>query len=129
MSGGDTYVISNIAALKRFIAWLWTLDFSKPWAFQVKRVEPGASVELEAVLRGIERQISEFTGNDMETVHDEMLILHYGAETIKLRDGSTLRRPSRRTRTGPNKLSYSEMVQHIRWVEAFAASDLGMNLR
>lgn len=126
---GDTYIISNIAALKRFIAWLWTLDFSKPWAFQVKRVEPGASVELEAVLRGKERQISEFTGNDMETVHDEMLSLHYGVETITLRNGIAMTRPARRTRTGPNKLSYSEMVQHIRWVEAFAAADLGMSLR
>lgn len=126
---GDVYVISNIAALKRFIAWLWTLDFSKPWAFQVKRVEPGASVELEAVLRGKERQISEFTGNDMETVHDEMLALHYGVETLTLRNGDVMRRPARRTRTGANKLSYSEMVQHIRWVEGFAASDLGMSLR
>jgi hypothetical protein len=125
---GETYVISNIGSLKRFIAWLWTLDFSKPWMFTVKRVEPGASVELEAVLRGKERLISEFTGHDMEEIHDAMLIRHYGKETIILKDGTEWERPARRTRTGKNKLSYSETVEHVRFVEAFGAT-LGIRMK
>lgn len=127
---GETYVVDSIAALRRLIETvLRNLDFRKPWAVTVKRIEPGASVELEAVLRGKERLISQETGHDMEEIHDEMLIRHYGKKTITFRDGSTMEVPARRTRTGTNKLAYSEMVEHIRFVEAFGASELGLQMK
>jgi hypothetical protein len=125
---GETYVVDSIASLRRLIDWLRTLDFRKPWSITVKRIEPGASVELEAVLRGKERLIADFTGHDMEEIHEEMLIRHYGKRTITFTDGTTREVPARRTRTGKDKLAYSEMVQHIRFVEAFGAQ-LGIQMR
>lgn len=125
----ESYVIDSISSLRRFMDWLRQLDFRKPWIISIKRLEPGASVEQEAVLRGKERLISQFTGHDMEEVHDEMLIRHYGKKTITFRDGTTMEMPARRTRTGKDKLGYSEMLEHIRFVEAFGAAELGLQMK
>lgn len=119
----ETFLLTNVGQVRRFVMWLGRLSFDKPWKVTIQRVERGSTVEQEAVLRGKERQIAEFTGHDPDEIHDEMLAQHYGTEQV-----GKLIRPARRTRTGPNPLTAGEMGDHIRFVEAFAARELGMSL-
>lgn len=119
----ETFVLANVGQVRRFVMWLGRLSFDKPWKVTIQQVSRGSTVEQEAVLRGKERQIAEFTGHDPDEIHEQMLADHYGTEQV-----GKLIRPARRTRTGPNSLNAAEMSDHIRWVEAFAARELGMSL-
>lgn len=124
----ETFIIANAGHVRRLIAWFGRISFdNRPWKVTVQRIEPGAGTDQEAVLRGMERQIAEFTGNDPDTVHETLLAKHYGTEKIELA-GAVLTRPARRTRTGEHKLSRSEMRDHMRFVEAFAAAELGLDV-
>lgn len=124
---GETFVVGSAAQLGRLVLLLRRMTFERPWKVTLERVEPRAGTDQEAVLRGIERAISEFTGQDMPSVHDELLAQHYGVERIPLRGGGELVRPARRTRTGAKPLKRGEMRDHIKFAEAFAAS-LGIEL-
>ena len=124
----ETIILGHATAARRLIMRLMGLTFDRPWKVTIERVEPGAGTDQEAVLRGKERSIAEFTGHDPDEVHEEMLARHYGTEEVDLGGGRILIRPARRTRTGPKKLNRSEMGDHIRYVEAFAARELGLEL-
>lgn len=124
----ETFILGQASDLRRVIAFVNRITFDgRPWKVTIERVEPGAGTDQEAVLRGMERQIAEHTGNDPEDVHDALLRKHYGVEKVEI-GGAVLERPARRTRTGRNKLKRSEMHDHLRYVEAFAAAELGLQV-
>lgn len=125
----ETFILTNAGAAVRFIGFLRSLRFDKPWKVTIQRIEPGARVDQEAVLRGKERRIADYTGHDAEEVHDMMLARHFGTETVDLGNGKQLVRPARRTRSGSNPLNESEMRQHMRFVETFGATELGLDMR
>lgn len=125
----EVFIVQHAVDLRRFIAWCGRLTFERGWKISVERLTPRARVDQEAVLRGKERQISEFTGQDPDDIHERMLVLHYGTDRVEVGNGQIWERPARRTRTGPNPLNEDEMRDHIRYVESFAASELGMSLR
>lgn len=126
----QTFVIGSAwQALSQVIPFVKRLTFEKPWRITFQLVEPGSTLDQQATLRGIEQKICDHTGEDMPRVHDELLCRHYGTEQIDLGNGNIHVRPARRTRTGPNPLSESEMQEHIEYVRAFAASECGIELR
>lgn len=110
----------------QLVAWLRTIDYTKPWLITIERLEPGSSYEQQCVLRGKEAKISAHTGEDPDDVHDRLLCMHYGTEELDLGNGKIIERPARRTRTGRNPLGYSEMTEHMRYVDAFASRFLGI---
>lgn len=124
----ETFVLTSVGQVHRFAGWLARLTFEKPWRVTIERMEPRARVDQEAVLRGMERKIAEFTGHEPDEVHDVMLARHYGTVVVDLGHGRKLERPARRTRTGENKLSETEMREHMRFVEAFASTELGLDV-
>lgn len=117
-SGTD--VLQAIALLKR-------LGFKKPVLLTLKTIEPKARTDQEAVLRGMESKIARHTGTGPQSVHDELLKAHYGV--IRIQAGKhVFEEPARRTRSGPNPLGESEMQEHLRFVEAWAATELGLTV-
>lgn len=124
----ETFVVSTASEIRRFVAWLGARSFKYALQITVKRVDREAGVDQEAVLRGMERRIADFTGHEPDEVHDEMLARHYGTVEVDLGGGKKLVRPARRTRTGENSLGRAEMQQHMRFVEAFAARELGLQV-
>lgn len=125
----QVFIVQHGVHMRRLFAWLGQLTFERGWKITVERLNPKARVDQEAVLRGKERTIALETDNDAEAVHDRMLAMHYGTERIELGEGRFWERPARRTRTGKNPLSQDEMRDHILFVEAFAARELGLNLK
>lgn len=125
----ETVVLTHAMSARRLITRLLGLTFEKPWRITIERVDGRARTDQEAVLRGKERIIADHTGHDPDEVHEQMLSRHYGTVTIDLGNGKTMDRPARRTRTGDNPLSPQEMTDHIRWVEAFASTELGLVMR
>ncbi len=125
----ETIILSHGVSARRFIQRLMGLTFDRPWKITLEQVTGRARTDQEAVLRGKERIISEFTGQDMEDVHDLMLARHYGTERVELGGGKYMERPARRTRTGENPLSPQEMREHITFVEAFGATELGLRMK
>lgn len=124
----DTYVVDNQMSLGRLLKWLATLDYRKAWRITVERLEPKAGVDQEAVLRGKEAKIAEFTGDTPAFVHDWLLYLNWGGQIYFPRPGVYFVVPDRRTRTGENPLRRSEMTRHIQFVEAFAAMECGLQV-
>lgn len=122
----DSYVIDNPTTLARLVRWLGTLDFKRTWRITVERIEPKSGVDQEAVLRGKEAKIAAFTGDTPAFIHDWLLYLHYGGELYFPRPGVYFVVPYRRTRTGENPLRRSEMTDHLRFVDAWAAMECGM---
>lgn len=122
------YVVKSASSLATLLQGLRHIDFSKQWLITIKRLEPGSSYEQECVLRGMEDKIAKFTGEDPDDVHENMLCMHYGTESVELHGGRIIQRPLRRTRTGKNKLGHSEMTEHMRYVEAFASRELGLQV-
>lgn len=122
----EVFIVRSATDLLHMFAFGRSISFKRPWKVIWQEIDRVAGVDQEAVLRGKERKIAQHTGQDPDEVHEEMLIRHYGSETVDLGNGVTWTRPARRTRTGPNPLTRSEMVEHTRYVEAFAASFLGI---
>lgn len=123
----ETIYLRSGADVLRFFAFLKRLTFATPWKVTLERVERRARVDQEAVLRGFERAICEHTGQDIPTIHDELLMMRWGVKEHVCRDGTVMRVPARRTRTGDNPLNESEMREHMRFVEAEARS-MGVDL-
>lgn len=129
----ETFIVGGDgnASMRSLCRWLWTLDLTKRWKVTVGRLEPKAGVDQEAVLRGKEAKIAAHVGyegrSELEDLHDEFLKMHYGVEKVQL-GNRTIERPLRRTRTGKNPLKRHEMTEHLRFVERFAAQELGVEV-
>lgn len=125
----ETIILTHGVSARRLIQRLMGLTFEKPWKITIEQVTGRARTSQEAVLRGKERIIADYTGHDPDEVHEQMLARHYGTIDVDLGNGRTWSRPARRTRTGDNPLSPAEMSQHIMFVEAFGATELGLVMR
>lgn len=125
----QVFIVQHGVHMRRLFAWLGQLTFERGWKITVERLNPRARVDQEAVLRGKERQIADETGHDPDEIHERMLVMHFGTERIEIGQGVVWERPARRTRTGDKPLDEHEMRDHIIWVEAWAARELGLNLR
>jgi len=120
----DTFIIGSASQVGRFVLFLKSLTFERPWKVTIERVEPYRTVEQNAVLRGFVRQIAEFTGEEPDRMHEILLARRFGSERVELGGGNFINRPARRS----SDLSRREMADYMTWVQAFAAEHLGMEL-
>lgn len=120
----DPIILTNATAARRLIQRLMSLTFERPWKVTIERVVGGRTVEQNAVLRGMERTIAEFVGEDPDAMHEILLARRFGTVEISLGEGRTMQRPARRS----SDLNRTEMADYLRWVEAFAARELALEL-
>jgi hypothetical protein len=120
----DTFVIGSASQVGRFVLFLKSLTFERPWKVTIERVEPRRSIPQNDKLRAMEREIAQTTGHDPDELHEILLARHFGTQRVELGGGKFINRPALRS----SDLTRAQMGDYITWVHAFAAEHLGMEL-
>lgn len=120
----QTFFVQHAVHMRRLVSFLGGLTYERGWTVKVERYDPKRSLQQNDKLRATERDIAEFTGHDMDDLHEILLAKRFGTERLDLGGGKFMERPARRS----SSLSKSEMADYITWVQAFAARELGMEL-
>jgi len=130
---GETFVIGSASQVGRFVMFLKSLTFERPWKVTIERVEPRRSVSQNDKLRAMEREIAQHTGYDPDELHELLLARRFGTQRIHLgqveradryNTPAYIVRPAMRS----SELTRAQMADYITWVQAFASEYLEMDL-
>lgn len=121
----ESYFVANDVTARRLITRLMSLSFEKPWKITIERVTGKRTVEDNAVIRGMARTIAEFTGEEPDRVYEVLLARRFGTEDVPIGNGRFMQRPAKRV----SDLDHDQALAYMRWIEAFAASEIGIDLR
>lgn len=117
--GSGVQVLRAIAALKQL-----TFGPKRQFVMTLEPIEPHHTDAQRRKLRAMEGELGAHTGMDPDELHEILLARRFGIEEVELGAGKVLHRPSRRS----SDLSRGEMGDYIVWVQAFAASEAGLEL-
>lgn len=123
----QTFLLAHAGHVKRFVNWLLQLTFrpGQRWLVRVEKYSERRTIDQNAKIRAIDREIAAFTGDDPDDMHEILLARRFGTERIELGGGKFMERPARRT----SQLSKQEAADYITWLQAFAARECGLELR
>ncbi len=98
----------------RLIAHVGQMQYRSGRGFMVvfEPIDLNSPAGQKARLRAIEREICDYTGHDMEEVHERLLARRFGTKALELGNGKTMERPARRS----SDMGLQEIIDYIDWV-------------
>lgn len=122
----QTYLIANPVHARDMIARIGTLQVTPQhrWLVTIERLAEKRTNDQNSKLRAMERDIGAHVGHDPDEIHEILLAKRFGTKVVEAA-GHRWERPAKRS----SDLSKQEMAEYITWVQAFAATELGVALR
>ena len=117
-----TWVIEQPEQRERFAAFVARLPLDRPQQVTIAEYVPKRSNEQNARLWKLHSMAAEVVGCGADEMHEEMLCEHFGANEVRMPNGSIRRVPVKRS----SQRNKREFGQFMEFVEAFYAERLGV---